>query len=86
MLLCSRTLTEDNFRSTTAVWPPSTSLPAGCVVNATGPSPVAGGNVETSQRIVDVVLGALAGGSPDRSRRSQRTMNNLLIRRQDTAW
>jgi N-methylhydantoinase B len=41
---------------------------------------VAGGNVETSQRIVDVLLGALAQASPERiPAASQGTMNNLMI-------
>ena len=44
------------------------------------PAAVAAGNVETSQRIVDVVLGALAQALPDRiPAASQGTMNNLLI-------
>ena len=43
-------------------------------------SPVAGGNVETSQRIVDVLLGALAQAYPQRiPAASQGTMNNLTI-------
>ncbi len=37
--------------------------PAGTVVNAVAPAAVAGGNVETSQRIVDVLLKALARGT-----------------------
>jgi N-methylhydantoinase B len=54
--------------------------PAGCVVNATPPAAVAGGNVETSQRIVDVVLGALAKALPDLvPAASQGTMNNVTI-------
>ena len=54
--------------------------PAGCLVNAQPPAAVAGGNVETSQRIVDVVLGALAQALPDRiPAASQGTMNNLTI-------
>ncbi len=54
--------------------------PAGSVVNALPPSAVAGGNVETSQRIVDVLLGALAGACPVRiPAASQGTMNNLTI-------
>ncbi len=54
--------------------------PAGSVVNALPPSAVAGGNVETSQRIVDVLLGALAGACPGRiPAASQGTMNNLTI-------
>jgi N-methylhydantoinase B len=54
--------------------------PAGCLVNATHPAPVAGGNVETSQRIVDVLLGALHHACPERiPAASQGTMNNLII-------
>jgi N-methylhydantoinase B len=54
--------------------------PTGTVVNAIHPAPVAGGNVETSQRIVDVLLGALAGACPDRiPAASQGTMNNISI-------
>ncbi|MHC4549738.1 MAG: hydantoinase B/oxoprolinase family protein [Planctomycetota bacterium] len=54
--------------------------PDGSLVNARYPSPVAGGNVETSQRIVDVVLGALdqaLGGRVPAA--SQGTMNNLTV-------
>lgn len=40
--------------------------PEGTVINAEFPSAVAGGNVETSQRIVDVLFGALAKACPDR--------------------
>jgi N-methylhydantoinase B len=54
--------------------------PQGTVVNATSPAPVAGGNVETSQRIVDVLLGALSQACPERiPAASQGTMNNLSI-------
>ena len=54
--------------------------PKGSVVNASHPAPVAGGNVETSQRIVDVLLGALAQAKPDIiPAASQGTMNNTLI-------
>ncbi len=54
--------------------------PVGSVVNAQPPAPVAGGNVETSQRIVDVLLGALAQAAPDRvPAASQGTMNNVTI-------
>lgn len=52
----------------------------GSVVNALPPAPVAGGNVETSQRIVDVLLGALAQACPDKiPAASQGTMNNVTI-------
>jgi len=54
--------------------------PAGTVVNAVHPASVAGGNVETSQRIVDVLFRALAQALPDRiPAASQGTMNNLTI-------
>lgn len=54
--------------------------PPGTLVNALPPAPVAGGNVETSQRIVDVLLGALAQAAPQRiPAASQGTMNNLTI-------
>ena len=54
--------------------------PTGTIVNAVHPAPVAGGNVETSQRIVDVLLGALAQACPERiPAASQGTMNNVSI-------
>jgi N-methylhydantoinase B len=54
--------------------------PLGTVVNAQSPAPVAGGNVETSQRIVDVLLGALAQAYPEIiPAASQGTMNNITI-------
>lgn len=54
--------------------------PQGTIVNAMHPAPVAGGNVETSQRIVDVLLGALAQACPERiPAASQGTMNNVSI-------
>lgn len=54
--------------------------PEGTVVNAVPPAAVAGGNVETSQRIVDVLLKALAQVLPDRiPAASSGTMNNLSI-------
>jgi N-methylhydantoinase B len=54
--------------------------PAGTVVNARPPAAVAGGNVETSQRIVDTLLRALAQALPDRvPAGSSGTMNNLTI-------
>jgi N-methylhydantoinase B len=50
------------------------------VVNARLPAAVAGGNVETSQRIVDVLLRALAQAMPERiPAAASGTMNNLTI-------
>jgi N-methylhydantoinase B/oxoprolinase/acetone carboxylase alpha subunit len=59
--------------------------PEGSVVNARHPSAVAGGNVECSQRITDVVLGALAKALPQRiPAASQGTMNNITLGGTDT--
>jgi N-methylhydantoinase B len=58
--------------------------PEGSIVNAHKPAPVAGGNVETSQRIVDVLLGALSPALPGLvPAASQGTMNNITIGGQD---
>jgi N-methylhydantoinase B len=59
--------------------------PPGTIVNALPPAAVAGGNVETSQRIVDTLLKALAQAIPSRiPAASQGTMNNLTIGGSDT--
>lgn len=56
------------------------SAPEGCLVNARRPAAVVAGNVETSMRIVDTVLGALAKAVPDRiPAASQGTMNNIAM-------
>jgi N-methylhydantoinase B/oxoprolinase/acetone carboxylase alpha subunit len=56
------------------------TAPEGSIANATRPSAVAGGNVETSQRITDVILGALSRALPDRiPAASQGTMNNVTL-------
>jgi len=67
--------------------------PPGSVVNAVYPAATAGGNVETSQRIVDVLLGALSQAIPERiPAASSGTMNNIAfggydpIRRQNFAY
>jgi N-methylhydantoinase B len=54
--------------------------PLGTIVNAQPPAAVAGGNVETSQRIVDVLLRALAKAIPERiPAATSGTMSNLSI-------
>jgi N-methylhydantoinase B len=54
--------------------------PPGTIVNALPPAAVAGGNVETSQRIVDTLLKALLRAIPSRiPGASQGTMNNLTF-------
>lgn len=55
-------------------------LPPGTVLSATRPSAVAGGNVEASQRVVDVVLKALARAMPGRiPAQSSGTMTNITM-------
>ena len=62
------------------VEPIETIAPRGTIVNAAHPASVAGGNVETSQRIVDVLFKALHKALPDKiPAASQGTMNNLTI-------
>ncbi len=54
--------------------------PAGTVVNANAPAAVAGGNVETSQRLVDVLFKALAQAAPERiPAASSGSMSNLTV-------
>jgi len=73
-------LGEDIPSNAGCLRPLDIKAPAGTVVNAQYPSAVAGGNVETSQRIVDVLLGALAKAWPGRiPAASQGTMNNLSL-------
>jgi N-methylhydantoinase B len=56
-------------------------------VDALPPAAVAAGNVETSQRIADVLLGALAQAAPERvPAASQGTMNNVLIGNDEFAY
>jgi len=63
-----------------ALRPVSIVLPAGTVVNARYPAPVSSGNVETSQRIVDALFGAMARALPGRiPAASAGTMNNVLL-------
>jgi N-methylhydantoinase B len=59
--------------------PITVTAPLGTVVNARPPAAVAGGNVETSQRIVDTVLLALSKAGAPVPAASQGTMNNLTI-------
>jgi len=63
-----------------AMRPVRVMAPASSLVNARFPAAVAGGNVETSQRIVDVLLGALAKALPGRiPAASAGTMCNLSL-------
>lgn len=60
--------------------PISVTAPSGTIVNAEPPAAVVGGNLETSQRIVDAIFGAIASGEPEGvPAASQGTMNNLTF-------
>jgi N-methylhydantoinase B len=73
-------LTEDVPATAGLMRPIEVIAPKGTVVNARPPAAVAGGNVETSQRIVDVLLRALAEAIPQRiPAAASGTMNNLTI-------
>jgi N-methylhydantoinase B len=76
-----RCLLRDDVPATAGLMRPIKLVaPEGTVVNARPPAAVAGGNVETSQRIVDVLLRALAHALPGRiPAGSSGTMNNLTI-------
>ncbi len=53
-------------------------IPEGSLLNPRRPAAMAGGNVETSQRVVDVLLGAFSEMLPDKAvAASQGTMNNV---------
>lgn len=60
--------------------PVTIRVPKGTLMNPTPPAPVAGGNVETSQRNVDVLLKAFAQILPERvCAACQGTMNNIAV-------
>jgi N-methylhydantoinase B len=73
-------LAEDVPAAAGLMRPIQVIAPEGPIVNARPPAAVAGGNVETSQRIVDVLLRALAQAIPDRiPAAASGTMNNLTV-------
>lgn len=73
-------LPEDAPATAGLMRPVTVRTEPGTIVDAVLPAPVAGGNVETSQRIVDVLLRALAKAMPERiPAASSGTMNNLTI-------
>ncbi len=76
-----RAITGGDIPANAGVLAPITVIaPEGTVVNAVFPAPVAAGNVETSQRIVDVLLKALAPALPEViPAASSGTMNNFTI-------
>jgi len=78
---CFRCLMATDVPASAGLMEPITVIaPQGSIVNAAHPASVAGGNVETSQRVVDTVFKALAKAIPNRiPAASQGTMNNLTI-------
>jgi len=60
--------------------PVTVQAPEGSLVNPASPAAVVGGNVETSQRVTDVVFAALSEAAPDRvPAGGQGTMNNVVV-------
>ena len=80
-LYCFRCLVQEDVLYNSGISRPIRVVaPRGTIVNALHPAAVAGGNVETSQRITDVVLGALARALPQTiPAASQGTMNNVTL-------
>jgi N-methylhydantoinase B/oxoprolinase/acetone carboxylase alpha subunit len=81
VLYVFRSLVEEDIPFNTGLMRPLEIIVARrSIVNAEFPAACAGGNVETSQRIVDVLLGALAKALPGRiPAASQGTMNNVAF-------
>lgn len=77
-LYCFRCLGSADMPSSAGAFAPLTiRVPEGSVLSPRSPAAVAGGNVETAQRVVDVLFGALAQAAPDRiPAASAGTMNN----------
>jgi N-methylhydantoinase B len=74
-----RCLTDPDIPASAGAFAPITVLaPPDTLVNARAPAAVAGGNVETSSRIVDAVFAAL-GGAVAVPAQGQGTMNNVTI-------
>ncbi len=59
--------------------------PEGCLLGARPPAAVAAGNVETSSRVADLVIAALAGARPVQAQ-GQGTMNNLTLANEDFTY
>jgi N-methylhydantoinase B len=76
-----RCLVDEQIPATSGLMRPIEVIaPQGTIINALPPRAVAGGNVETSQRIVDALLKALAKAAPHKiPAASQGTMNNLTF-------
>ncbi|WP_323191710.1 hydantoinase B/oxoprolinase family protein [Halostella sp. PRR32] len=76
-----RCLTDPDIPPNHGCYDPVTvDAPEGSLLNPRPPAAVVGGNVETSQRVTDVVFAALAQAVPERApAQGQGTMNNLIV-------
>lgn len=88
VMYCFRCLIDEDIPLNDGVLAPvRISIPANCLLNPPADddprrcAAIVGGNVETSQRVVDVILGALGVAAA-----SQGTMNNFLFGRAATAF
>jgi N-methylhydantoinase B len=85
-LFAVRVLTDpDAPPSAGSYRPVEVSAPSGCLLNAESPAAVAAGNVETSSRVADLVIEALAGACPAPAQ-GQGTMNNLTLANEDFTY
>jgi N-methylhydantoinase B len=81
-----RVATDPDIPASAGAYRPVTvSAPEGCLVNARAPAAVAGGNVETSSRIADVVMLAIGEALPMPAQ-GQGTMNNLTLGNRDFTY
>ena len=76
-----RAVTDPEIQPNQGCYDPITvTAPEGSLLNPTPPAAVVGGNVETSQRVTDVVLAAFAEALPDTvPAQGQGTMNNTIM-------
>ncbi len=83
-LFAVRALTDPDAPPSAGAHRPITiRVPAGCLLSARAPAAVAAGNVETSSRVADLVIEALAGLMPAPAQ-GQGTMNNLTLAAADS--
>jgi N-methylhydantoinase B len=80
-LFALRVLTDPDVPPCEGAFRPLTvKAPEGCLLNARSPAAVAGGNVETSSRVADLVLGAFDQAL------GQGTMNNVTLGNDDFTY
>ena len=81
-----RVLTDPDAPPSAGAYRPIEVIAAeGCLLNARFPAAVAAGNVETSGRVADLVIAALAGARPVPAQ-GQGTMNNLTLAGEDFTY